>query len=140
MAVAAGSSGGGGGGSTTGPGGVTAILAGAGGLVATATGKLVGSTQPCAALVGSGKLLSALRLHACRSRRPRNATWMARMVKTVMRMWDLPRGSGKVPWGTSGLGVFILIRWRAAASFRDVSLTYSFVSRRGFSHKNPRRP
>jgi hypothetical protein len=30
------------------------------------------------------------------------------IVKTAMRTWDLPRLSGKVPWGMSGLGVFIL--------------------------------
>ena len=50
---------------------------------------------------------------------------MAKIVKTAMRTWDLPRPSGEVPWGISGLGVFIFINWRCSASFLEVLIGFA---------------
>ncbi len=43
------------------------------------------------------------------SKAVKRTTWTARMVKTAMRMWDLPRASRKVPWGMSGFGVLVFM-------------------------------
>src|SRR5437667_8007735 len=79
---------------------------------------------------------SAFLLHPAMSSTPSKTKWTARMAKTVMRTWDLPL-SGKVPWGTSGLGVFIL---KSGATQRPFSRFYSVhvVRREVFPQKTPR--
>src|SRR5437868_5849724 len=48
-------------------------------------------------------------LHPCISRPPRTTTWMARMVSTVILMFDFPCGFCKEPCGINGLGVLITL-------------------------------
>src|SRR6266498_3500779 len=80
---------------------------------------------------------SVFLLHPAMSNTPSRTTWMARMANTVMRRWDLPL-SGKVPWGTSGFGVFI---FKSGATERPFLRFYSVhVFRSGvLPQKNPKR-
>src|SRR6266511_904685 len=80
---------------------------------------------------------SVFLLHPAMSNTPSRTTWMARMANTVMRMWDLPL-SGKVPWGTSGFGVFIFKSGATERPFLRFCSVHVF--RCGvFPQKNPKR-
>jgi hypothetical protein len=60
-------------------------------------------------------------LQPCSKKPASTPTWIKRMMKTAAK-WDLRCGSGEVPLGTSGLGVFITRRRQLLISIEETNL------------------